>query len=56
MKSNTHPAPKTSKTPAFVARAERAFRRAERQVRSEHARMGLPLIVWRNGKLAKIPA
>jgi hypothetical protein len=47
---------KSSKTPAFVARAERALRRAARKVRAENRALGLPLIVWRNGKLVKIPA
>ena len=47
---------KSPKTPAFVARAERALRRAARGVRAENRALGLPLIVWRNGKLVKDPA
>jgi hypothetical protein len=47
---------KRPKTPAFVACAERALRRAARGVRAENRALGLPLIVWRNGKLVKEPA
>jgi hypothetical protein len=43
-------------TPAFVARAERALRRAARQVRAENRRLGLPVIVWKNGRTVAIPA
>jgi len=41
---------KQAKTPEFVKRAERAFRRAARKLRAEHRRLGLPLIIWKNGK------
>ena len=44
--------PKTSKrgpTPAFIARAERSFRRVAQQVRAENKQHGLPLAVWGNG-------
>ena len=44
MKTNGHSATKTAKVPAFVVRAERAFRRAASQVRAEHAELNLPLI------------
>lgn len=44
MKTNGHSATKTAKVPAFVVRAERAFRRVARQVRAEHAELNLPLI------------
>jgi len=37
-------------TPAFVIRAERAFSRVARKVRAENNRLGLPLLVWSNGK------
>ena len=37
-------------TPAFVVRAERAFSRVARKVRAENSRLGLPLLVWSNGK------
>ena len=47
---------KPSKTPDFAVRAERALRRAAKGVRAENRALGLPLIVWRNGKLVKEPA
>lgn len=42
--------------PVFVARAERALHRAARKVRAENRRLGLPVIVWKNGKTVAIPA
>ena len=38
------------KTPAFVARAERAFSRVARKLRSENQELGLPAVVWPNPK------
>ena len=43
-------------TPAFVVRAERALRRAARNVRSQNHKLGLPLILWKNGKVVETPA
>ena len=43
-------------TPKFVARAERALRRAARNVRAEKRRLGLPLIVWEHGKVCEARA
>jgi hypothetical protein len=43
-------------TPEFVARAERALRRVARKVRAENNRLGLPLLVWSNGKTAPTKA
>jgi len=43
-------------TPAFVVRAERAFSRVARKVRAENNRLGLPLLVWSNGKTAPAKA
>jgi hypothetical protein len=40
----------------FEVRGERALRRAVRKVREEHRRLGLPLIVWQDGRVARIPA
>ena len=40
------------KPPAFVARAERAFRRVARKVRAENRKLGLQPVVWPNGKSA----
>ena len=36
--------------------ALRALRRAARKVHAENRRWGLPLIVWKNGKMVAIPA
>ena len=36
--------------------AFRALRRAARKVRAENRRLGLPLIVWKNGRTVAIPA
>jgi hypothetical protein len=47
---------KKQKTPAFVARAERAFRRAAKNVRAEHRAYKLPLIAWEDGKVVRKPA
>ncbi|MBM3859251.1 MAG: hypothetical protein FJ395_06330 [Verrucomicrobia bacterium] len=33
----------------FIAPAKRAFRRVARQIRAEHAKLGLPLVVGENG-------
>ena len=49
MKKNRNHKP--HKTPAFVARAERALQRAARNVQHENRTLSLPLIVWQNGKL-----
>ena len=38
------------------AGAEKALREAVRGVIEDHKRTGRPLIVWRNGKVAKVPA
>jgi hypothetical protein len=46
----------TNKTPAFVARANRALRRAARNVQIQNRALGLPLIVWQNGKVVEKPA
>ena len=44
MKANGHSKTKAAKVPAFVLRAERAFRRVAVQVRAEHVKLDLPLI------------
>ena len=36
--------------------ALRALRRAARNVRAENRRLGLPLILWKNGKVVEKPA
>ncbi len=35
----------------FIAPAKRAFRRVARQIRSEHAKSGLPLVFGDKGKV-----
>lgn len=37
-------------------KAERAMKRAFRQVLEEHKRLGQPVALWRAGKVVKIPA
>src|SRR5262249_13242092 len=44
---------KLRKVPAWVARAERAFRRAARNVRAECRAHGVGVIVWENGKVVE---
>ena len=56
MKKNENTSKKSDKVPAFVSRAERAFRRAAKNVRAQHRAMKLPLIVWEDGKVVRQPA
>ena len=42
---------KSRERDAFIAHAQRAFRRVARRLRAENARLGLPLIVGENGKI-----
>lgn len=56
MKKHGHPSSRTKKAPAFVTRAERAFRRAADNVRTQNRSAGLPIIVWQNGKVLEKPA
>jgi len=56
MKKNGHHPRKVSKTPSFVARAERALRRAAQNVKAQHRSHGLPIIVWQDGKVVEKPA
>ncbi len=37
-------------------RAEMAMKAAVKKVIQEHARLGRPLILWRNGKVVAVPA
>ena len=52
---NTGPARKSPKTPAFVLRAERALRRPAHNVKTQNRALGLPVIVWQNGKVVEKP-
>jgi len=56
MKQNGHHLRKTDKAPAFVARAERAFRRVARQLRAENAKLGLPLILGEKSQVRLVRA
>lgn len=46
---------RAKKAPAFVARAERAFRRVARKVRAENRKLGLRPVVWPNGNVKAKP-
>ena len=37
-------------------RAEEAFRKAVAEAIAEHRRNGVPIAIWRNGKVVRIPA
>jgi hypothetical protein len=53
MKKNIRTTRKQSEIPAFVLRAERAFRRVAKNVRTQNRAFKLPLILWHDGKLVK---
>ena len=36
--------------------AEKALKEAVRGVLEDHKRSGRPVVIWRNGKVAKVPA
>ena len=55
MKTNGH-ARQSTKTPPFVLRAERALRRAAKNVQAQNRAMNLPVIVWQDGKVVEKPA
>ena len=54
MKKNGHS--KTAKLPVFVTRAERALRRAAKNVQAKNRALKLPLIVWQDDKVVEKPA
>jgi len=41
---------------ALSSKAEKALRRAVRRVVEEHRRTGQPVVIWRAGKVVRIPA
>ncbi len=48
---------KRKRTPPLLAyQAEEAFRRAVAEAIAEHRRNGVPIAIWRNGKVVRIPA
>jgi len=56
MKKNGHRTPKPRKAPAFVTRAERAFRRVARNVKTQNRALKIPVMVWQDGKVLEKPA
>jgi hypothetical protein len=44
---------KESELPEFAKLALRAHRRAARKLRAEHRMLGLPMIVWENGRVVE---
>jgi hypothetical protein len=49
-KSNGH-----RKKDDFIASARRAFRRADRRLRAENAKLGLPLVIGDKGHVRLVP-
>lgn len=41
---------------SLQVKAERALKEAVQEVIEDHRRSGRPLVIWRNGKVAKVPA
>ena len=42
--------------PLLAYRAEEALRRAVAEAIAEHRRNGVPIAIWRNGKVVRVPA
>ena len=48
---------KRKRTPSMLAyKAEEALRKAVAEAIAEHHRNGVPIAIWRNGKVVRIPA
>ncbi len=48
---------KEKRTSSLLAyRAEEAFRKAVAEAIAEHRRNGVPIAIWRDGKVVRIPA
>lgn len=47
---------RTKKIPIIARKAEKALRAAVRKAIEDHARTGDPVVIWRNGKVAKVDA
>ncbi len=43
-------------SPLLAYRAEEALRKAVAEAIAEHRRHGVPIALWRNGKVVRIPA
>jgi len=52
----THRPRRSARAPTFVLRAERALRRAAKNVQAQNRALKLPLIVWQDGKVVEKPA
>ena len=50
------PVPKSVLRLPMEKRAELAFKEAVEEVIDEHARLGLPLYIWRDGKVVGVSA
>jgi len=42
--------------PLLAYRAEEALRKAVAEAIAEHRRNGVPIAIWRNGKVVRVPA
>jgi hypothetical protein len=48
---------KRKRTPSLLAyKAEEALQKAVAEAIAEHQRNGVPIAIWRNGKVVRIPA
>ncbi len=48
---------KSKRTPFLLAyKAEEALRKAVAEAIAEHRRRGVPIAIWRNGRVVRIPA
>ena len=48
---------RSKRKPVLLAyKAEEAFRKAVAEAIAEHRRNGIPIAIWRNGKVVRIPA
>ena len=45
-----------SSSSLWVLQAHEAFRRAVAEAIAQHRRNGVPIAIWRNGKVVRIPA
>ncbi len=56
-KSQREPMKRSKETPFVLAyKAEEAFRKAVAEAIAEHRRNGVPIAIWRNGRVVRIPA
>ena len=47
---------KTKNSSSWVRQAHEAFRKAVAEAIAEHRRNGVPIAIWRNGRVVRIPA